>query len=88
MLNGNWKFRRTILTLPAIVASTWLGGHLLRSDVENVHETSATLVQTDWMGIYTSSAVGGLMAGVDTGLVCAAVYWVLWRVNSTLDYSS
>lgn len=35
----------------------------------------------DWMGIYTSTAVGGLMAGVDTGFVCAAVYWLVWRFS-------
>lgn len=35
----------------------------------------------DWMGIYTTTALGGLMSGVDTGLVCAGIYWLLWRLQ-------
>jgi tetrahydromethanopterin S-methyltransferase subunit D len=55
-----------------------------RQEIENMNEASNLVTQTDWMGIYTSTAVGGLVAGVDTGIVCAAVYWLMWRVNSKL----
>ncbi len=77
-------FLRSRLAVPFVLAATWISSALSRSEVENVNEASTFLSQTDWMGLYTSTALGGLMAGVDTGLICAAVYWVLWRVNREL----
>lgn len=60
---------------PFAFAVATLSSLLSRGEASPVDES------LDWMGIYATTAVGGLMAGVDTGLVCGGIYWLLWRLQ-------
>lgn len=67
--------------LNRIGASFVLAASGLSSLLTRGGEQSATEDSLDWLGMYASTAVGGLMAGVDTGLVCGGIYWLLWRLQ-------
>ncbi|MBY0550563.1 MAG: hypothetical protein K2W95_25010 [Candidatus Obscuribacterales bacterium] len=72
----NEKFSRFArIGAPFAVVAASLSSLLSRGEVSPADES------LDWMGIYATTAVGGLMAGVDTGLVCGGIYWLLWRLQ-------
>lgn len=75
---------RSKLSVAFVGSGLWLTNLLSIGTETEMNSASNVVSQTDWMGLYTSTAVGGLVAGIDTGLICAAVYWCVWRVQRNL----